>query len=129
MLIRQNGTVVGVAIPREPPERFPETTMVKERAKAYEAVGAIMKLHRASESNARWAAVKTALRLRDNGTRKLAEDRTFLEGIARQYGVHEYHVSLYVDVVQCLCKMLPVGHEEERAEILAAWKAIQQQEV
>jgi len=120
--IRQGEQTVAVDVTREPEGRFPETTMAKERSKAYEAVGEIMKLHRASESNARWAAVRTALRLRDSGTRKLAEDRGFLEGIARQFQVHEFHLGLFVDITQCLCQLLPVGHDEAREEILAAWR-------
>ena len=125
--IRQGDQTVAVDVTREPEGRFPETTMAKERSKAYEAVGEIVKLHHASESNARWAAARTALRFRDSGTRKLAEDRNLLGGIARQFGVHECHVQLFVDITQCLCQLLPVGHDEVREEIMAAWRLMDSQ--
>jgi len=133
-LVRQERMVVAVKPEATPPRELPESSMAKERAKAYEAVGEIMKLHRASEYNARWAAVRTALRFRDQGTRKMAQarvpvpgggNRWLLEEIAEKYGIHECHVQLFVDVVQCLCKMLPVTHDEERQEILAAFQAME----
>lgn len=122
------GKVFAVQVERKPLEKFPETTMTKERSVAYEAVRSIMSLHRASESNARWAAARTALRLRDQGTRKLAEDRGYLTGIATAFGVHDFHVELYIDVVQCLCKMLPVGNAEVHQSIMVAFKKLDEEE-
>lgn len=99
--------------------------MAKQRAYAYSRVGDIIKLHRASEQNARWAAVRTALRFRDTGTRHLANDDFILRDLAKQFQVHGHHVELFVDVVRCLCRHLPETRTEASLELLTAWKLME----
>lgn len=134
--IVQRGTVIrgdapvyippaGSDLPKKPVE-IPESTMQRERSEAMRRVGEIVELHREQEKYALWCARRTAINLRDNGTRELGKDRTFTGTLAKQYNIEGDHHRLFMTVVECLLEYLPVTRAESDVEMVKIWKMVEE---
>jgi predicted transcriptional regulator of viral defense system len=78
-------------------------------------------LHRVSEGNARWAAKTTVASFVAGQRWEMADDKTLLECLAKQYKIKPEHTQLYIELVQKMIHAERYPRQyQQRAEKVAA---------